>query len=136
MARQHIKLLLVDDHAILRTGLRYVLSEIEDLEIVAEAGSVQETMHALSTTTPDLVLLDISLPDGSGLEVLKVIKQDYPHTRTIMLTTHADTEFVVHAFAHGAEGYVLKAQAADQLLATIRRVLDGQPRVPAGPRCS
>jgi two-component system, NarL family, invasion response regulator UvrY len=118
------RLLLVDDHAVLRMGLRYVLSDCADLEIVAEAGSVKETFDALAATTLDLVLLDISLPDGSGLEVLKVIKREHPALRVVILTNHAESEFAAYALSEGADAYVPKTKAPELLVETIRRAVN------------
>jgi two-component system, NarL family, invasion response regulator UvrY len=123
MAATKAQLLLVDDHSVLRAGLRYVLSEFDDIEIAAEAASVRETLEALELKVPDLVLLDISLPDGSGLEALTLIKREYPGVRVVMLSNHSANEFAAYALSQGADAYVTKAGPTKELVATIRRVL-------------
>ena len=121
-----IRLLIVDDHAIVRHGLRQVVSESTDIEVAAEAGSSAEAVRLLRENTYDLVLLDISLPDKNGIETLKQIKRDRPALPVIMLSMHAEDEFGVRALKAGASGYVSKQSAHYQLVAAIRQVAAGR----------
>ncbi len=121
-----IRLLIVDDHAIVRQGLRQVVSESADIEVAAEAGSSAEAVRLLRENDYDLVLLDISLPDKNGIETLKQIKRDKPALPVIMLSMHAEDEFGVRALRAGASGYVSKQSAHLQLVAAIRHVAAGR----------
>ncbi|HVY06623.1 MAG TPA: response regulator transcription factor [Burkholderiales bacterium] len=121
-----IRLLIVDDHAIVRHGLRQVVSESADIEVAAEAGSSAEAVRLLRDNSYDLVLLDISLPDKNGIETLKQIKRDKPQMPVIMLSMHAEDEFGVRALKAGASGYVNKQSAHDQLVTAIRQVAAGR----------
>ncbi|MBI3529282.1 MAG: response regulator transcription factor [Betaproteobacteria bacterium] len=121
-----IRLLIVDDHTIVRHGLRQVVSESADIEVAAEAGSSAEAVRLLRENTYDLVLLDISLPDKNGIETLKQIKRDRPGLPVIMLSMHAEDEFGVRALKAGASGYVNKQSAHHQLVAAIRQVASGR----------
>jgi len=121
-----IRLLIVDDHTIVRHGLRQVVSESVDIEVAAEAGSSAEAVRLLRENTYDLVLLDISLPDKNGIETLKQIKREKPELPVIMLSMHGEDEFGVRALKAGASGYVHKQSAHDQLVAAIRQVASGR----------
>lgn len=121
-----IRLLIVDDHTIVRHGLRQVVSESADIEVAAEAGSSAEAVRLLRENTYDMVLLDISLPDKDGIETLKQIKRDKPDLPVIMLSMHGEDEFGVRALKAGASGYVHKQNAHDQLETAIRQVASGR----------
>lgn len=121
-----IRLLIVDDHTIVRHGLRQVVSESADIEVAAEAGSSAEAVRLLRENTYDMVLLDISLPDKNGIETLKQIKRDKPDLPVIMLSMHGEDEFGVRALKAGASGYVHKQNAHDQLETAIRQVASGR----------
>jgi DNA-binding NarL/FixJ family response regulator len=124
---QKIKILLLDDHAVVRAALRDWLSVYPDMEVVAEASSVSTAFDTLNRIVPDLVLLDVSLPDGTGFEVLEVILRDYPTVRAIMMSTSTEREFAALALAAGAHAYVKKGNAAKLLPDTIRRVMRREP---------
>jgi DNA-binding NarL/FixJ family response regulator len=121
-----IRLLIVDDHAIVRHGLRQVVAESADIEVAAEAGSSAEAVRLVRENLYDLVLLDISLPDKNGIETLKQIKRDKPALPVIMLSMHAEDEFGVRALKAGASGYVNKRSAHEQLITAIRHVVSGR----------
>jgi len=121
-----IRLLIVDDHAIVRHGLRQVVSESADIVVSAEAGNSQDAVRLLREQEFDMVLLDISLPDKNGIETLKQIKRDKPALPVIMLTMHAEDEFGVRALKAGASGYLTKQSAHDQLLNAVRQVAAGR----------
>lgn len=121
-----IRLLIVDDHAIVRHGLRQVVSEASDIVVQSEAGSSQDAVRMLREQEFDMVLLDISLPDRNGIETLKLIKRDKPSLPVIMLTMHSEDEFGVRALKAGASGYLTKQSAHDQLLVAIRQVAAGR----------
>ena len=120
-----VRLLIVDDSPLIRAGLRAVLEEYADVEIVGEAGSAAEGLAALARSRPDVVLLDLRLPDKPGLAVCREILQRRPATRVIILTSSADERHVHEAIAIGAHGYLLKENDGASLVASIKRAAAG-----------
>lgn len=120
------RLFIVEDHPIMRNGLRSIISEIHEFEIVGEAGSVKEARQNISSINPEFVLLDISLPDGSGLEVLKDWQGKAVAPKFIVLTMHQETPYILRAKELGASGFVIKDMAPEILAETMLRVLDGE----------
>lgn len=120
-----IRILIVDDHAILRRGLSLMIAREPDLEIVGEAGSVAEALDTAARTNPDVVVLDIHLPDGSGIDAIAPLHRQLPGVRIVMLTMYDDFEHVRRAFAEGADGYVVKSSAQEELLDAVRTVAAG-----------
>jgi len=120
-----IKILIADDHAMIRSGLKKILKEENDIEVTAEASTHSEVLASLATSLPDLVLLDISMPGRDGLETLKEIKSLYPKLRVLMLSMHPEDRYAVRAIKAGASGYVSKESAAYELVSAIRRVCSG-----------
>jgi two-component system response regulator NreC len=121
-----IRLLLVDDHAVVRTGLRTLLEHEPDLEIAGEAGSAQETLKLMETLRPSLVLMDIGLPDASGIDVTAAIKARWPDVAVVALTIHEDEEYFFRMLNAGASGYVPKRAAPEELLTAIRTAAAGE----------
>lgn len=115
-----IHLLLVDDHAVVRFGLRMLLEGEEDIEIVGEAGTAGEAVDAVGRWRPDVVLMDIGLPDASGIEATRQIKEAWPGTAVVALTIHEDEEYFFKMLEAGASGYVPKRAAPEELLTAIR----------------
>ncbi len=120
-----IRLLLVDDHEVVRTGLRAVFAEAAPFEVVGEASRVAEAVAQVSALTPDVVLLDISLPDGSGLEAVPRIREVSPSTRILMLSVHDSREYVLEAVRAGAHGYLLKDASPALLRQAVEAVHGG-----------
>jgi two-component system response regulator NreC len=121
-----IRLLLVDDHAVVRTGLRTLLEHEPDLEIAGEAGSAQETLRLMETLRPSLVLMDIGLPDASGIDTTAAIKARWPEVAVVALTIHEDEEYFFRMLNAGASGYVPKRAAPEELLTAIRTAAAGE----------
>jgi DNA-binding NarL/FixJ family response regulator len=121
--------LLADDHALVRAGIRALLSTIEGVEVIAEAGTGREALQLIRELQPDIVLLDITLPDLSGLEVLKESKKDFPDLRVIILTVHEAGEYAMEALRFGAAGYLPKSAAANELQVAIKIVSRGETYV-------
>jgi two-component system response regulator NreC len=120
------RLLLVDDHAVVRSGLRMLLESEADFEIVGEAGSGREALKAVAETRPDIVLMDIGLPDISGIEAAAEIKRLRPETAIVALTIHEDEEYFFKMLAAGASGYVPKRAAPEELLTALRAAAIGE----------
>jgi two-component system response regulator DevR len=121
-----IRLLIVDDHEITRLGLRTLLESCPQFEIVGEAGSVTESISEAARLMPDLVLLDVRLPDGSGIEVCRRLQQSNLDAKVLMLTSFADDDLVFDAISAGADGYLLKEIHRDKLVQAIQDVAAGR----------
>lgn len=122
-------MLLVEDYKIYRHGLRMILDLEDDIEVVGETGSAVDALEIATTSTPDVVVLDIFLPDGNGLRVCRQITAQLPGTKVLMLTASDEHANLVEAVKAGAIGYLLKDIAPDQLPTSIRAVADGQALV-------
>lgn len=120
------RLLLVDDHAVVRTGLRMLLENEPDMEIVGEADSASQALSRVGRLRPDVVLMDIGLPDLSGIEATRGIKQLRPETAVVALTIHEDEEYFFKMLEAGASGYVPKRAAPEELLSAIRVAAAGE----------
>ncbi len=121
-----MRILLVDDHAILRTGLRRILEDEFRGVLVGEAASVDEALRQLTEGAWDIVVLDISLPGRSGLDLLPELRERFPSSRVIILSSFGDPQFAVHALRDGALAFVTKERAASELLEAIRTVSTGR----------
>lgn len=121
-----IRLLLVDDHEVVRSGLRMLLENEADVEIVGEAGTAAEAIAAVVDLAPDVVLMDIGLPDRSGIEAAGEIKETSPETSIVALTIHEDEEYFFKMLEVGASGYVPKRAAPNELLTAIRTAAIGE----------
>jgi DNA-binding NarL/FixJ family response regulator len=120
-----ITILLGDDHAILRQGLRLLLEEEPDFTIVGEASTGVEVMVKTDLLHPDVVILDVGLPDLNGLEITRQIHQRNQHTRVVILSMHAKEAYVLEALKNGASAYVLKGSDANELIQAIRQSMQG-----------
>ncbi len=121
-----IRLLLVDDHQVVRSGLRMLLAEEKDVEIVGEAGTAREALDLVQKVKPGVVLMDIGLPDMSGIEATTEIKRSNPDVAVVALTIHEDEEYFFKMLEAGANGYVPKRAAPDELLTAIRTAAAGE----------
>ncbi len=120
-----IRILIVDDHAVVRSGLALLLAAHDDLEPVGEAGSARDAVFKARELKPDVILLDVVMPDGSGLDVVETLLHERPETKVLMLSMQDDPQYVRKAFAVGASGYVLKEAADTELVAAVRDVAGG-----------
>lgn len=121
-----ITLLLVDDHQIVRQGLRVLLEREDDVQIVGEAGDGLEAVRQIENLQPDVVILDLTIPKLSGLEVLRQIGKAAPDTRVIVFSVHASEPYVVEALKHGVSGYVLKDAPTEELVRAVREIVAGR----------
>jgi DNA-binding NarL/FixJ family response regulator len=121
-----VRLFLLDDHEIVRTGLRALFESADDFVVVGEASTAQEALDRIPPTRPDVALLDVRLPDASGIEVCREIRSSHPEVVCIMLTSYADDEALVAAVMAGAAGYVLKQVASSNLVEDVRKAAGGR----------
>jgi two-component system response regulator DevR len=121
-----LRVFILDDHEVVRTGLRALLESSGDIEVVGEAASVAEALARIPPTRPDVAILDVRLPDGSGVEVCREIRSNSPEIACVMLTSYADDEALFAAIMAGAAGYVLKQVENTDLVDAVRRVAAGQ----------
>jgi two-component system, NarL family, response regulator DevR len=121
-----IRVMLVDDHEIVRQGLRSLLERREHITVVAEAGTVAEAVKEAARTQPDVIVMDVRLPDGTGIEACRDIRAEQPQTRVLMLTSFADDEAVYAAIVAGAAGYLLKQTRGRELVSAIESVARGE----------
>jgi DNA-binding NarL/FixJ family response regulator len=123
------RILIAEDHQILRDGLKAILNASDDLTVVGEASDGLEAIRRIQELSPDLALLDLSMPRMDGLSVMKDIKNRNPETKIVALTMHKDEEYVLEAFRYGADGYCIKSSGHNELLVAIRAVLSGKTYV-------
>ena len=126
MTADKVSVMLVDDHEVVRTGLRTLLERRPGLAVVAEAGTVAEAIAAAHQSHPDVIVMDIRLPDGNGIEACREIRADLPGTRVLMLTSYADDEAVYGSIMAGASGYLLKQTRGQSLSEAIEKVARGE----------
>lgn len=120
-----IRLMLVDDHDVVRTGLKTFLETQEGLQVVAEANSGEKAIQVALADRPDVIVMDITMPEMDGLEATRRLKMVYPECKVLALTVHADKQYFFEMLSAGAVGYVTKQAAAEELVAAIRAVAQG-----------
>ena len=120
-----IRTLIADDHALVRAGIRALVEKLEGVSVVAEAGKGSEAVDLISELKPDLVLLDITMPDGSGFDVLQHVSKHFADTRVIVLTVHEAGEYAIRALREGAAGFLPKSAASTELENAIHTVMKG-----------
>jgi DNA-binding NarL/FixJ family response regulator len=121
-----LRILLIDDHEVVRTGLKALIDSQEDMTVVGEAGTVDDGVRRVGYDEPDVVVLDVRLPDASGIEACRDIRSRFPDVKVLMLTSFADEEALMAAILAGAAGYVLKRIKGQDLVEDIRRVGAGE----------
>ena len=121
-----IRVILADDHALVRAGIRALLASLEGIEVVAEAGDGRQALQLVEANRPDVVLMDISMPELNGLQAVEKITRDFPQVRVIILSMHANEEYVLHALRAGAAGYLLKNAGIAELELAVRSVGRGE----------
>lgn len=124
--KKKLKVMLVDDHPILRRGLAELINQEKDLEICGEAENIEMALEAIKRCVPNLILVDLSLKDENGLELIKDIKARYPEVLILVLSMHDEAFYAERVLRAGARGYIMKRQAASQILQAIHRVLAGE----------
>ncbi|MCL5059487.1 MAG: response regulator transcription factor [Candidatus Thermoplasmatota archaeon] len=125
------RILIVDDHAIVREGLKQILAEVDDIEVAGEADCARSALQMARREPWDMVLMDITMPDRSGLETLELLKKEHPGIQVLMLSMHRETQYAVRALKSGAAGYLNKQSAPAQLVDAIRLVASGKKYISA-----
>jgi two-component system invasion response regulator UvrY len=120
-----LKVLIADDHAVVRQGLRQILTEIPELSVVGEADNGQDALNLVRSEPWDVLVLDMSMPGRGGLDILKDVRRERPETRVLVLSMHPEDQFAVRMLKAGASGYLTKESAADELVKAVRKVLTG-----------
>lgn len=123
--RDMIKILIADDQELIRQSLQIVLNTKEDMDVIDTASNGQEVIQSIRRERPDVILMDIRMPKMDGVQCTKIIKENYPEVKIIILTTFDDDEFVYNALKFGASGYLLKGVSMDELVEAIRTVYSG-----------
>jgi two-component system, NarL family, response regulator NreC len=120
-----VKVLIVDDHAVVRTGIRLLLAQEPDIDPVGEAGTAREAIFEARSLKPDVILMDVVMPDGNGLEAIPTLLHEHPETKILVLSMQDDPRYVREAFDSGARGYVLKEAADVEVVTAVREVARG-----------
>jgi len=123
---EKIKVMLVDDEQLIRSGLKIMLETYPDIEVIHQAGNGREAFECCKIEVPDVVLMDIRMPVSTGIEGTKLIKEAYPEVKIVMVTTFQDTEYIVEAMQYGASGYLLKDSSYEAIYDGIKVALSGK----------
>ena len=121
-----IKILVADDHAIMREGLKSIIDDVVDIEVTGESSTGRDVLSKVRENEFDVVLLDLSMPDGNGLDILSQLKKERPDLNVLILTTHPEEQYAIRSLRAGAAGYLTKVSAANELITAIRRVAGGR----------
>lgn len=120
-----INVMIADDHKVFRDGIVSILEDIDDIQISMQAGDGQEVLYALQTDQPDVILMDITMGDTSGIDITKIIKSKYPAIKILILSMHSESGYIVKALEAGASGYLLKDAGSFEMINAIRTVFGG-----------
>ncbi len=123
---QPVNIILADDHVMFRQGIRRIIEQLEEVNIIGEVGDGLKLLELLKTSQPDLVILDISMPNLRGLEATREIKKLYPKVKILILTMHKKKEFIRQALADGVEGFLLKEEPGSELIRAVQTVSSGE----------
>ena len=121
-----IKILLADDHLLFRDGIKSLLNDIDNIEIIEEVANGKELLKKLETSSPDIIIVDISMPLMSGIEATRIITEEYPAIKVLILSMHNDEEFILDSIKSGAKGYLPKDTGRDELLKAIYSISNGE----------
>ena len=129
-ANERIRVMIVDDHSIVRVGLKQVLEQSGEFEVVGQAADGEEAVRVAADVSPDVVVMDVIMPKKDGVEACREIMESAPETRVVMLTASTEVDAIVEAVAAGATGYLQKETDRERLLSTVRDAVSGELRVP------
>lgn len=136
MAPDNIRVMIVDDHPMVAEGVQSILESYDDIEVVATLGSGRQAVDALAATTPDVVLLDLNMPEMNGMTATEIILERAPATRVLILSMHDSAEYISTALSHGAAGYVLKDVPTEEIRRAIDKVMAGDQYLCTGANAS
>jgi DNA-binding NarL/FixJ family response regulator len=119
-------IVLADDHVLIRHGIKNIIKLNKELEVIGEVSNGEELLECLKTHTPDLVILDISMPKITGIEAVALVKKKYPQIKVLILTMHKNKQYFYHSMSGGADGYLMKDDSDDELLLAIRKIQSGK----------
>src|ERR1035437_8427217 len=122
---ERIKVILVDDHVIVRDGIKALINDEAKINIITEASSASELMSKLDVYRPDVILMDINLPDSTGIELTRELKESRPEIKILILSMHMEEDFIVNAIEAGAKGYLPKTTSKKELIAAINSISAG-----------
>lgn len=123
------RIIIADDHSLIRQGIKSIIADNDEMEVVAEAATGMQLLEALDDRRPDMVILDISMPDMNGIEAVGKIKQRYPEVKILIVTMHSDNQYFYHAIAAGVQGYLIKEESDAELLKAIEQIRTGKTYV-------
>ena len=126
MVDKKYTIMLADDHVLIRHGIKNIIKLNDGLEVISEVSNGEELMDCLETQTPNLVILDISMPKVTGIEAVTLIKKNYPHVKVLILTMHKNKQYFYHSMSGGADGYLMKDDSDEELLLAIQKIQDGK----------
>ena len=121
-----VRILIADDHALVRGGLRMMLEDEPGLEVIGEASNGREALELCRSLKPDLVLMDVRMPEMDGLEATRAIKEEHPSVSVLMVTMHENADYLLEAIGAGAAGYVLKGAPGERLIGAVKRTMEGE----------
>ena len=124
--KENYRIVLADDHVLIRHGIRIILSSDENLEVVGEVSNGDELLDILKDGAADLLILDISMPKVSGIELTEILKKRYPALKILVLTMHKNIRFLRRAISAGADGYLVKSDTEQEIMSAIRKIRDGK----------
>ena len=128
--KRKIRILLADDHPSLRVGLASILNNQPDFEVVAQAASGREAVEKAVATKPDVMFVDLRMPDGDGIDTIKKIRERAPDTQVLVFTTYDDEEDIFHALEVGARGYLIKDTTSEEIIEAVRKIHGGERYLP------
>lgn len=126
MAEKKYTILLADDHVLIRHGIKNIIEQDEELEVIGEVSNGEELLSCIKKLVPDLLILDISMPKITGIEAVTQVKKKYPQVKVLMLTMHKNKQYFYHSMSGGADGYLMKDDSDEELLLAIRKIRDGK----------
>jgi len=121
-----IKIILVDDHYIVRNGIRALFDDVDEIEVIGEASNGIEAISKVSELHPDIAILDISMPQMNGLDAAEIIHNQYPETKTLIMSMHDNKEYILRSLEVGADGYLLKDSSKEEIIKAIKTVSEGE----------
>jgi DNA-binding NarL/FixJ family response regulator len=126
LAEGKYTIVLADDHVLIRHGIKNIIKLNEELEVVGEVSNGEELLACLKNLTPNLVILDISMPKITGIEAVTLVKKKYPQVKVLILTMHKNKQYFYHSMSSGADGYLMKDDSDDELLLAIKKIQSGK----------